>query len=101
MHLLWVLTTKAHTSVPPVSSCYLLFGPDSGWCAKNFDGSLALNQSKEIQLIAKDSARNPMTIDQFLRTPEEQIFLVPRVVVRVLLARNVDARMQGEVDKTN
>jgi filamentous hemagglutinin len=48
----------------------LLCGPDNSRCAKNADGSLALNQNKEIQFIAKDAAGNSMTIEQFLATPE-------------------------------
>ena len=50
----------------------LLCGPDNSRCAKNADGSLALNQNKEIQFIGKDAAGNSMTIEQFLATPEGQ-----------------------------
>ncbi len=47
-----------------------LCGPSNERCAKNSDGSLALNQKQEIQFIAKDEAGNPMTIDNFLKTPD-------------------------------
>jgi filamentous hemagglutinin len=48
----------------------LLCGVSNERCATNSDGSLALNQNKEIQFIARDEAGNRLTIEQFLKTPE-------------------------------
>ena len=47
-------------------------GPSNDRCAKNPDGSWALNEKGQVRFIAKDANDNPLSIDDFLNTPEGQ-----------------------------
>ena len=47
-------------------------GPSKERCKTNSDGSLLLNDKGQVQFDAKDANDNPLSIDDFLKTPEGQ-----------------------------
>ena len=50
----------------------LLCGPSNARCKTNSDGSLLLNEKGQIQFDAKDANNNPISFDNFLKTPDGQ-----------------------------